>query len=56
MFLELVSKRKHEENYVKQMGIYHWTVVPIEKAEHFTGGRLLGEIQLSSPAPKFSFE
>lgn len=50
MFLEIVRKRKHEENYVEQMNIYHWTVVSIDQAEHFTGGRLLGEVQLSSPA------
>lgn len=38
------------------MDAYHWTVVPFEQAERFTGGRLLGEVQVSSLALEFSFE
>lgn len=60
MCLELASKRKPADNYVKQMYVYHWTAVPqrvpIEHAECFTGGRLPVVVQCSSLVLEFSFE
>lgn len=31
IFVEWMSKRKHAENYAKQMGVYHWLLFPLKR-------------------------